>query len=410
MKTKKLRYLLIAIPLLLLGILTAVFASNEDLFQGSLQKIVPIHNFNVKQKINLNKDSLKPIPPLVVNLPQRNRKLTRILGVPVTSSAAHTAQVSREDFQNVLFGENNSVKTFFEQNSNRTIQIQGTVLDAALQTNHPEIGLDARTGTANYTQLLNDLDQQIDLRDYDMYMFILLQDGECTGSASSIGLTPFDSEEGRVTIGYAALSAQCVNNYSNINTNPTLIHEFGHLFGLRHTATWIPSAGCGENIPLNIADAADRLCINSYGGGTPMGTSRNDLNAPQREKLNSPYQIAKRIITNNGDFWISWWRNKQPNDYEELRVAMPDGYYSVELRKNIVMDIDNGITVNFIPQNNQYYTNALQNIFIPDTMLVAPSAYPLTMQNPVFIDQLRHVTITLLSLEQDRAHINVTFN
>ncbi len=334
----------------------------------------------------------------------------RILGVLVNPLPSDRTEISRDDVDSILFDETNSAKSFFEENSYESLEIEGEVLNETLSINNPEMNVEEGNFSVNYSQLLSNLDDQVNFRDFDIFLFFILREDSCDGNSSSIGKTPYNSLEGVVNIGYAAFNARCITDFSDINTTPAVLHELGHILGLRHAAAWMPSADCTD-IPLaNLSEEAEEPCIiNSYGGSGPMGSDRADLYIEQRKKLASSHLTFSRTIDENGAYWVYWWQNRELlTEYEELIIPVEDGHYSIEFRQNIAPDIEQGITVNFIPTNLDFFIDLLPDVFIPDTLLIGSRSQALTEENPQLNDSLRDVSITVLSIEENRAQLQIS--
>ncbi len=332
----------------------------------------------------------------------------RVLGVFINPSPSDGTEGSTEELNSILFDPTNSVKSFFDENSYGNIQMEGDVIEDPLSIENLEINEEDGDFSVNYSQLLSTLDDEVDFRDFDIFLFFLLREDSCDGNSSSIGKVPYDSLEGRVNIGYAAFNAGCITDFSDIHSTSTILHEIGHILGLRHAAAWMPSADCAD---LTLDNLSEPCMVNSYGGGTVMGSGRGDLYIEQRKKLASSHVTSSQTIDENGDYWVYWWRDRAlATDYEELYIPVTDGHYSIEFRQNFTSDIEQAITVNFVPTNIDFLSDLLPDVYIPDLLLMGPRSQALTEENPQFTDELRNVSITVLSTEENRAQLEISLN
>lgn len=395
MKNKKTIYIIVAVSSFFVFGALALF-SNTELFKGAFYKI-PFKDYSIKipqysVRIKDNKYT-KQIPKIV----QR----PRVLSVLVSGRNNNPDPALTQNLRDVLFNNNNSVKTFFAENSYNLLEIVGEVLNDVVFIENLQGSFNGNFWV-NYNQLLDSIDQRVDLRNYDHVLFVLTDEVEnCDGNSSSIGKTFYDTNDGRVNIGYAALTSACV-----FDQTKTIKHELGHLLGLRHTATLIPSQEC-PNIPLeNLSN--DECTVNNYGGLGIMGSTEGDLIASQRDQLTLLHNIPYNSIEESGEFNVYWWRNKPQNQYEELRILFANGYYSIELRKDLGIDVENGVTINFVPADLHFFDDGVIDNLTPETILVAPRARTLTMENNHFRDDLRDIEIDLLSLEENLARLRIS--
>lgn len=332
----------------------------------------------------------------------------RVLGVFINPVPSDGTEASPEELNSILFDPTNSVKSFFDENSYGKIQMEGEIIEEPLSIENLEVNEEEGNFSVNYSQLLSNLDDQVNFRDFDIFLFFILREDACDGNSSSIGKVPYDSLEGRVNIGYAAFNARCMTDFSDIHSTSAILHEIGHILGLRHAAAWMPSADCAD---LTLDNLSEPCIVNSYGGGTVMGSGRGDLYIEQRKKLALSHVTTSQTIDENGDYWVYWWRDRDlATEYEELSIPVPDGHYSIEFRQNISPDIEQGVTVNFVPTNIDFLIDLLPDVYLPDLLLMGSRSQALTEENPQCTDELRNVSITVLSIEENRAQLQISLN
>lgn len=358
-----------------------------------------------------------PLPVLQSGQPKTQSKslainsknTIRLVVVIVNPIHTETLNVTNEEVQDIIFGKVDSLKTFYKENSYGLIDVIGDVV-GPLQISH------SFTLGASNPDVISEVDPYVNFKNYDHVLVISTQSGACGGYASGYGPQDTVTDDGVLSLAVAVSnSGQCVKDFRDRTKNNSILHEFGHTVGLGHAGGWLPATTVGKcpaTIPLeeNVATYSD--CYAAYIGSTVMGTGNSDLNNVQRNMLatsfsDGSFQFPSLTITENGDYWVHWFKDNQGlTNYEELKIPAQNGYFSVEFRKNTAPVFDQEkIFINFA--SNVRLISAIPAGNYMDTILVRAPAFSLQNINDTYEDATRNFSVRVLQMEENRALLRI---